>query len=56
MSSLKKQENSGRTWWRSLDEVVESPVFRKKVQDEFPEGASELLATGNDRRHFLKII
>ena len=56
MSSLKKQENSGRTWWRSLDEVVESPVFRKKVQDEFPEGASELLATGNDRRHFLKIM
>ncbi len=56
MSSVKKQKNTGRTWWRSLDEVVESPLFQKKVHDEFPDGASELLATGNDRRHFLKIM
>ena len=56
MSSVKEQKNTGRTWWRSLDEVVESPIFRKKIQDEFPDGASELLATGNDRRHFLKIM
>ncbi len=56
MSSVKEQKNTGRTWWRSLDEVVASPVFRKKVQEEFPDGASELLATGNDRRHFLKIM
>ncbi|MDP7008881.1 MAG: TAT-variant-translocated molybdopterin oxidoreductase [Phycisphaerales bacterium] len=56
MSSVKEQKNTGRKWWKSLDEVVESPIFRSKVQAEFPEGASELLATGNDRRHFLKIM
>jgi len=56
MSSVKEQKNTGRTWWRSLDEVVASPLFRTKLQDEFPDGASELLATGSDRRHFLKIM
>ena len=56
MSSVKEPKIAGRTWWKSLDEIVASPVFRKKVQDEFPEGAGELLATGSDRRHFLKIM
>jgi molybdopterin-containing oxidoreductase family iron-sulfur binding subunit len=56
MSSLNEPNKNGRTWWRSLDEVVAKDEFRTKVQDEFPEGASELLATGEDRRHFLKIM
>ena len=56
MSSLNDSNQNGRTWWRSLDEVVSSEVFKSRVQDEFPEGASDLLATSDDRRHFLKIM
>ena len=59
MSSLNEtnqNKETGRTWWRSLDEVVDSEAFQQQLQDEFPDGASELLATGNERRHFLKIM
>jgi MoCo/4Fe-4S cofactor protein with predicted Tat translocation signal len=56
MSSLNESNNYGRTWWRSLDEVVATDAFQSKIQDEFPEGSSDLLATGDDRRHFLKIM
>ena len=59
MSSVnepKQNKEYGKTWWRSLDEVVTTEEFQAKMQNEFPEGASELLATGDDRRHFLKIM
>ncbi len=56
MSSLNEPNKNGRTWWRSLDEVVATEEFQTKMKEEFPEGASSLLATGDDRRHFLKIM
>ena len=56
MPSLNEPNKNGRTWWRSLDEVVATEEFQTQLQDEFPEGASSLLATGDDRRHFLKIM
>ncbi len=56
MSSLNEPNKNGKTWWRSLDEVVASEDFQTKMKGEFPEGASELLASGDDRRHFLKIM
>ena len=56
MSSLKESTTIGRTWWRSLDEVVATDQFREQIQNEFPENANEILATGSDRRHFLKIM
>ena len=59
MSSVNKPTQiraSEKTWWRSLDEVTDSTSSQAKLQDEFQEGASELLATGDDRRHFLKIM
>ena len=56
MSSLNEHNSSGRIWWRSLDAVVDSPQFKERLLDEFPEGAGDLLATGSDRRHFLKIM
>jgi len=56
MSSLNEPNKNGRSWWRSLDEVVATEEFQTQLQDEFPEGASSLLATGDDRRHFLKIM
>jgi MoCo/4Fe-4S cofactor protein with predicted Tat translocation signal len=56
MSSLNEPNKNGKTWWRSLDEVVATEEFQAKLTEEFPEGASSLLATGDDRRHFLKIM
>jgi molybdopterin-containing oxidoreductase family iron-sulfur binding subunit len=46
---------SGRTYWRSLDELAETPEFRQWVEREFPEGASEWTDPVS-RRHFMKIM
>ena len=45
-----------RKWWRSLDEAVSPNEVHSNEMDEFPEGSGELLTTGDDRRHFLKIM
>ena len=45
----------GPTFWRSLDEVAETPEFQARLHREFPENASEL----NDpagRRDFLRLM
>lgn len=55
MPSLGKQLPSGKKYWRSLDELADTPEFREFMHREFPAGASELLDSG-DRRHFLKIM
>ncbi|HZZ59081.1 MAG TPA: TAT-variant-translocated molybdopterin oxidoreductase [Opitutaceae bacterium] len=44
----------GPRYWRSLDELAETPGFRKHLEREFPEGAWNL--EGVDRRHFMKIM
>ncbi len=44
----------GRQYWRSLDELAETPEFRAMVQREFPPGASEWW-DGLSRRSFLKL-
>jgi molybdopterin-containing oxidoreductase family iron-sulfur binding subunit len=49
------EPETGRIYWRSLDQLAETPEFRQWVEREFPEGASEW----NDpvsRRHFMKIM
>jgi molybdopterin-containing oxidoreductase family iron-sulfur binding subunit len=46
---------SGRTYWRSLDELAETAEFRQWVEREFPEGASEW-SDPVSRRHFTKIM
>jgi molybdopterin-containing oxidoreductase family iron-sulfur binding subunit len=56
MSSVKEPTNNGRKWWRSLDEVTAPPQSASQRRDEFPEGSGHLLASGEDRRHFLKIM
>ena len=53
MSSL-KQGPTGRTYWRSLDELSETPEFKTFLHREFPSGASELME--EDRRHFMKVM
>jgi molybdopterin-containing oxidoreductase family iron-sulfur binding subunit len=46
---------SGRTYWRSLDELADTPEFQQWVQREFPAGASEW-ADPVSRRHFVRIM
>jgi MoCo/4Fe-4S cofactor protein with predicted Tat translocation signal len=50
----KLRELSGPQYWKSLDEVAETPEFREWVDREFPSRASEL--DGVDRRQFLKLM
>ena len=45
---------SGPRYWRSLDELAQSPGFREALGREFPEGASGMSAV--DRRQFVKIM
>ncbi len=49
-----KHEDSGRSYWRSLDELADTPEFKTFMHREFPAGASELMQ--EDRRSFLKIM
>ncbi|WDE96604.1 TAT-variant-translocated molybdopterin oxidoreductase [Lentisphaera profundi] len=46
--------NRGKHYWRSLDELAESPEFKEHLEREFPEGASELGSFS--RRGFMKIM
>ena len=45
---------NGPRYWRSLDELADTPGFRAQLEREFPQGAAEL--DGVDRRHFVKIM
>ncbi|MGV3773329.1 MAG: TAT-variant-translocated molybdopterin oxidoreductase, partial [Verrucomicrobiales bacterium] len=47
--------DTGPKYWRSLDEVAETPEFRQFVEREFPAGASELTDPVT-RRTFVKIM
>ncbi len=49
------EPESGRKYWRSLDEVSDTPEFQEWLQREFPAGASEL-TDDVSRRHFVKIM
>jgi molybdopterin-containing oxidoreductase family iron-sulfur binding subunit len=55
MSSVNDTTNAGHAYWRSLDELADTPEFREFVHNEFPSSATELLDAG-DRRQFLKIM
>ncbi|MGQ9772405.1 TAT-variant-translocated molybdopterin oxidoreductase, partial [Chloroflexus sp.] len=49
------QQARGKQFWRSLDQLVDTPAFRELVAREFPQGASEL-ADPVSRRTFLKLM
>jgi MoCo/4Fe-4S cofactor protein with predicted Tat translocation signal len=49
-----ERELRGPRYWRSLDELMETPGFRSYVEREFPEGAARL--DGVDRRQFFKLM
>jgi len=46
---------TGRRYWRSLDELADTPEFKLWLEREFPSGASELTDPVS-RRHFVKIM
>jgi MoCo/4Fe-4S cofactor protein with predicted Tat translocation signal len=46
---------TGRHYWRSLDELSDTPEFKEWLQREFPQGASEFTDPVS-RRHFVKIM
>jgi MoCo/4Fe-4S cofactor protein with predicted Tat translocation signal len=46
---------SGPAFWRSLDEVAETPEFKAMLHREFPEGASEFTDPAG-RRDFLRLM
>ncbi len=48
------RELAGPRYWRSLDELAETPGFRAQLAREFPEGASSI--EGVDRRQFMRIM
>jgi MoCo/4Fe-4S cofactor protein with predicted Tat translocation signal len=51
-----KLENArGRQFWRSLDELADTPAFHEWLNREFPRGASELIDPLT-RRTFLKLM
>ena len=46
---------TGRRYWRSLDDLAETPEFKDWLHREFPAGASQM-EDGQSRRNFLKIM
>ena len=46
---------TGRRYWRSLDELADTPEFKDWLHREFPQGADEF-EDGVSRRHFVKIM
>ncbi|HYC56799.1 MAG TPA: TAT-variant-translocated molybdopterin oxidoreductase [Candidatus Binatia bacterium] len=47
--------STGRTYWRSLEEVAETPEFQAFLNAEFPTSAQSLTSS-LDRRQFLKLM
>src|SRR5687767_1100620 len=49
------EPETGQKYWRSLDQLADTPEFRQWVEREFPAGASEW-TDPHSRRHFVKIM
>ncbi len=49
------EPQSGRHYWRGLDELAETPQFRQWMEREFPSGASEFFDPVS-RRNFVKLM
>ncbi len=55
MSIDKDTKITGKEYWRSLDQIADSPEYRTFLEREFPEGASELRDYPS-RRKFLTLM
>ncbi len=47
--------HTGKTYWRSLEQLADTPRFREWLHREFPENASEMLSSSS-RRTLLKLM
>lgn len=54
LSTDETQPSDGRRWWRSLEELADTPEFHDYLHREFPENAGEWLA--GSRRDFLRLM
>jgi MoCo/4Fe-4S cofactor protein with predicted Tat translocation signal len=46
---------TGKKFWRSLNELASTPKFKEWLVQEFPEGATDLIDTGS-RRRFMQLM
>ena len=51
---ISKPTEHGKHYWKSLDDLADTPGFKSWVEREFPEGAS--LMEGQNRRGFMKLM
>ena len=51
---MKNSEYTGQRYWKSLDDLAETPAFKDWIEREFPSGASEI--EGVNRRQFMKVM
>src|SRR5436309_951566 len=54
-SAIRNPQSNGKTYWRSLEELIDAPEFREFVQREFPQQAEEW-DDPVERRTFLKLM
>ncbi|MBV9400199.1 MAG: TAT-variant-translocated molybdopterin oxidoreductase [Bryobacterales bacterium] len=50
------QKPNGPKYWRSLDQLANTPQFREWIKREFPESVTELEMDGSSRRTVLKLM
>ncbi|PYK97907.1 MAG: hypothetical protein DME32_15055, partial [Verrucomicrobia bacterium] len=50
------EPTSGRRYWRSTDELADTPEFREWLEREFPSSAAQLNGDEWSRRNFLKLM
>ena len=50
------EPTTGKKYWRSLDQLANTPQFKSWLEREFPAGADEFNAGGVSRRSFLKLM
>src|SRR5690348_8924202 len=55
LAAREKLSSSGPEYWRSLEELANSPEFQERLHREFPKGASEWLEPVS-RRGFLSLM
>ncbi|PDW03227.1 TAT-variant-translocated molybdopterin oxidoreductase [Candidatus Viridilinea mediisalina] len=53
---VRLQSARGKQFWRSLDELADTPAFHELLKREFPAGAAELKDDPVSRRTFLKLM
>jgi molybdopterin-containing oxidoreductase family iron-sulfur binding subunit len=50
------EPKTGRRYWRSLEEFADTPEFRARLAQEFPQGAAELEGNEVTRRGFMQFM